>query len=81
VNHGKPDCVDLLGAGEIDMVVNTTAGPQEIKDSFSIRRTALLRGISYFTTLRGAQAAVAAISAMRTDANEVRSLQEYHGHG
>ncbi len=81
VNEGKPDCVDLLGAGAIDVVVNTTAGPQEIQDSFSIRRTALTRGISYFTTLRGAQAAVAAISAARADASEVRSLQEYHRHG
>ncbi|HKA88793.1 MAG TPA: carbamoyl-phosphate synthase large subunit [Haliangiales bacterium] len=81
VNEGKPDCVDLLAAGEIDMVVNTTAGPQEIKDSFSIRRTALTRGISYFTTLRGAQAAVAAIAAERAGAADVRSLQEYHRHG
>ena len=81
VDEGSPHCVDLMLAGQIDMVVNTTAGPQEVRDSFSIRRTALLRGISYFTTIRGAQAAVAAISAARGGGPEVRSLQEYHRHG
>jgi carbamoyl-phosphate synthase large subunit len=60
------------------MVVNTTAGVRELKDSFSLRRTALQRGISYFTTLRAAWAAAEGIAAQRGGPPAVRSLQEYH---
>ncbi len=60
VKEGRPHVVDALVNGEIDLVVNTTIGAQSIRDSFSIRRTALLRRVPYFTTMSGAQAAVAA---------------------
>ena len=58
-------------------MVNTTAGKQDIEDSYSLRRTALTRGNSYFTTLRGAQAAAEAIAAFRVTPMGVRPLQEY----
>jgi carbamoyl-phosphate synthase large subunit len=80
VIEGRPHCVDRMVNGEIDLVVNTVAGAQETRDSFSLRRTALTRGIAYFTTLRGAQAAVDGIQATHTGCLEVvQSLQEYHG--
>ncbi len=80
VHEGRPHCVDEMVSGEIDFVVNTTEGAEEIRDSFSLRRTALQRGISYFTTIRGAEAALAGISAMRGSAASAspRTLQEYH---
>jgi carbamoyl-phosphate synthase large subunit len=78
VLEGRPHCVDQMMSGEIDLVVNTTAGPQEIRDSFSLRRTALARGISYFTTVRAAQAAVSGIASTRARAAGVHPLQEYH---
>jgi carbamoyl-phosphate synthase large subunit len=78
VGEGRPHCVDAMTNGEIAFVVNTTEGAAEIRDSFSLRRTALLRGISYFTTMRGAAAALSAIVAMRGAAAGVRPLQEYH---
>ncbi len=78
VHQGSPHCVDRMLAGEIHMVVNTTAGARELKDSFSLRRTALQRGISYFTTIRAAQAAADGIAAQRGGPAAVRSLQEYH---
>ena len=51
--------------------------PQAIKDSFPIRRNALLKGIPYYTTLSAARAAVGAIAELRAGKMTVRSLQEY----
>jgi carbamoyl-phosphate synthase large subunit len=78
VQEGRPHCVDHMENGEIHLVVNTTGGAQEVKDSYSIRRTALNRGIAYFTTIRGAQAAAAGIEASQKARLGVRPLQNYH---
>jgi len=77
VREGRPHCVDRMLDGDIHLVMNTTAGAQAIKDSFDIRRTALVRGIPYYTTLSAAKAAVGAIAELRSGRIEVRSLQEY----
>jgi carbamoyl-phosphate synthase large subunit len=79
VREGRPHCVDRILDGDIHLVVNTTAGAQAIKDSFPIRRTTLLRGIPYYTTLSAARAMVGAIAQLRAGRMNVRSLQEYHG--
>jgi carbamoyl-phosphate synthase large subunit len=77
VREGRPHCVDRMLDGDVHLVMNTTAGIQAIKDSFDIRRTALVRGIPYYTTLSAAKAAVGAIAELRSGHMEVRSLQEY----
>jgi carbamoyl-phosphate synthase large subunit len=78
VNEGRPHCVDAMKNGEVQLVFNTTFGAQEMKDSFSLRRTALMREIPYFTTLAAARAAASAITALARNAIAVRSLQEYN---
>jgi carbamoyl-phosphate synthase large subunit len=78
VIEGRPHCVDRIVNGEIALVVNTTAGAQEIRDSFSLRRSALQKSVSYFTTMRAAVAAVEGIARMRARAAGVVPLQEYH---
>ena len=78
VLEGRPHCVDAIVNGEIAMVVNTTVGAQAIRDSFSIRRTALTRDVPYFTTMAAARAAAQAIAALKRGQLDVRSLQEYH---
>jgi carbamoyl-phosphate synthase large subunit len=78
VKQGRPHCVDAIVNGEIVMVVNTTVGGQAIRDSFSIRRTALIKDVPYFTTVAAARAAALAIAALRRGGLDVRSLQEYH---
>ncbi len=78
VRDGQPHCVDEIQAGTIVLVVNTVGNEAERADSFSIRRTALQRGVPYFTTVRAARAAAAALLAMRGHPLDVRSLQEYH---
>jgi carbamoyl-phosphate synthase large subunit len=78
VQEGRPHCVDMIVSGEFAMVVNTTTGSQAIKDSFSLRRSALNKDVPYFTTLAAARAAATAIGALKKGRFEVRSLQEYH---
>ena len=79
VTDGEPGhVVDQMEAGEVQFVLNTTAGRQSIKDSYSIRRTALLRNIFYCTTLAAGQAAIRAIRILRENEYSVRSLQDYH---
>ena len=78
VMEGRPHCVDAMESGEIQLVVNTTEGRQAIEDSHSLRRAALLSRISYFTTMRAAQAAADAIAAQARDGLRVAPLQSYH---
>lgn len=78
VLEGHPHCVDSMVNGEVQLVINTTEGKQAVLDSHSLRRTALTTGISYFTTIRGAKAALSAIAATSTDELRVQALQRYH---
>ena len=77
VLEGRPHVVDALKNGEIQLVFNTTDGPQALQDSRSLRRTALLHKVPYYTTLAGAIAAAEGIKAYRGGDLEVRSLQSY----
>jgi carbamoyl-phosphate synthase large subunit len=80
VREGRPHCVDKIIDGEIQVVINTTQGAEAIKDSFSLRRTALMRGLPYYTTMSGARAAVGAIAKLQAGSMTVCSLQEFqHG--
>ena len=63
--------------GDVQLVINTTQGTESIRDSFSLRRTALMRGIPYYTTVSAARATVAAIGKLRSGEMTVRSLQEF----
>jgi len=79
VHEGSVHTVDLIEAGEVDVVMNTVApDPKSVADSKSMRRAALLRGIPYFTTLAAMRAAAGAIHGLRQESIGVRSLQEIH---
>ena len=78
VKQGRPHIVDHLKNGEVQLVINTTFGKKEIAQSYSIRRTALLNNVPYFTTLAGAVAGVGAIEALVRSGLEVKALQSYY---
>ena len=80
VIEGRPHCVDAILNGDIALVVNTTVGAAAIRDSFSIRRTALVKDVPYFTTMAAARCAALAIAALMRGRGDldVRALQEYH---
>ncbi|MGY8985986.1 MAG: carbamoyl-phosphate synthase large subunit [Sphingomonadales bacterium] len=77
VGEGRPNIVDAMKSNNIDLVLNTTEGKKSIIDSYSLRRTALMEGIPYYTTLTGSQAAVKALRTIKSGNLEVASLQSY----
>ncbi len=77
VMEGQPHIVDAVINGEIDLMINTTRGPQAIADSTSIRRMALTHKLPYYTLLTAARAGVQAIRSMQTHEISVAPLQRY----
>ena len=77
VLEGRPNIVDAMKNGDVQLVFNTTEGKQSVEDSFSLRRTALMMKIPYYTTAAGALAAAQAIEALAKGELEVRPLQSY----
>ena len=75
VHEGRPHIVDEMKNGYLQLVFNTTSGKQSLKDSFSLRRTALTQKIPYFTTAAAARASVEAIKDLSKGDYEVESLQ------
>ena len=78
VKEGRPHCVDAIKNNQITLVFNTTFGTQSIIDSFSIRRSALMHNVAYFTTVAGIQAAADGILAMKRESLDVTPIQEYY---
>jgi carbamoyl-phosphate synthase large subunit len=77
VLEGSPHIVDSMINGEIDLVINTTEGAKSIADSFSIRQTALMNKIPYYTTIAGASAVAQGIAALQANQISVKPIQEY----
>ncbi len=77
VIEGRPNAVDAMLSGEIQLIINTAEGTNSIKDSFSLRQTALLNKIPYYTTLQGAKAATLGIKAIKEEIINVKSIQSY----
>ncbi len=78
VAQGRPHIVDHIIDGEIALIFNTTEGWQSLKDSESIRRSALMHKVPSYTTATASVAAVEAIAALRNEPLEVRPLQDYY---
>jgi carbamoyl-phosphate synthase large subunit len=79
VAEGRPHIVDRIIDGDLALIFNTTEGWQSLKDSQSIRASALHAKVPYFTTAAASVAAVEAIAALRGAKLDVRSLQSYYG--
>jgi carbamoyl-phosphate synthase large subunit len=77
VLEGRPHIVDAMKNGDVQLVFNTTADKQSLLDSFSLRRTALMMRIPYYTTASGALACAKAIAAVKDGSLDVRPLQSY----
>jgi carbamoyl-phosphate synthase large subunit len=79
VHEGRPNILDLLLSGDIQLLLNTPLGKHAQQDDYMIRRAAITRGVAYTTTLSAASAATDAIMALRSRRLTVRSLQERQG--
>jgi carbamoyl-phosphate synthase large subunit len=76
VREGRPHIVDMIKNDEFDLIVNTTEGKQAVRESRSIRREAVARKITYYTTLPGALATCDALDHL--EEVEVNRLQDLH---
>jgi carbamoyl-phosphate synthase large subunit len=76
VNEGRPNTVDMIKNGQIQLIINTTIGTKAISDSFTMRRAALQNRVPYYTTMAGARAACFALGEL--DAGDVSCLQDLH---
>ncbi|NLE92100.1 MAG: carbamoyl-phosphate synthase large subunit [Elusimicrobia bacterium] len=77
IAEGRPNVLDLMKDGKIQMVINTPSGRTPRQDEVKIRSHVVLYNIPYTTTISGAQATVNGISALSKKGLSVRSLQEY----
>jgi carbamoyl-phosphate synthase large subunit len=76
VREGRPHIVDMIKNDEFAMIVNTTEGKTAIRESNSIRKEAVHKRVTYYTTLAGALATCEALEHL--DAVEVNRLQDLH---
>jgi carbamoyl-phosphate synthase large subunit len=78
INEGRPNILDLMKDGKIQMVINTPSGRIPRQDEIKIRSQVILYNIPYTTTIFGAQATVNGIEMLIKKDLGVKSLQEYH---
>ena len=78
VAEGSPHVVEFIKDGKIDMVINTTENKQAIKDSFTIRRTAVDLNVPYFTNLRSAKILYKSLISLKNSEIPVKAIQNHH---
>jgi len=75
VHEGKPHIVDMIKNKEINLIINTTEGKQSIQESFSIRAEAVIKNVTYYTSL---EAAIATIDSFDYFNNiDINKIQNY----
>jgi carbamoyl-phosphate synthase large subunit len=77
IDEGRPDPIDVIKNGRIQLVINTPSGMIPRQDENKIRAAAYANNVCIMTTLAGAQAAVAGIKAMKKNSLAPRPLQTY----
>ena len=78
VNEGRPNIVDLIKSGKVDLILNTPLGKDSFFDERAIRRAAMQHKIPCITTLSGGSAVASGIAALQQSKIDVKCLQEYH---
>ncbi|HYV98228.1 MAG TPA: carbamoyl-phosphate synthase large subunit [Gemmatimonadaceae bacterium] len=78
VGAGRPDGVDLIKNGTVQLLINTPVGERAQRDDYTLRQAAIGAKLPYTTTLSAARAAVDAIEAQHERGFDVCSLQQWH---
>ena len=78
IYEGRPNGVDLMLNGEIQLLINTPLGKESQRDDYTMRQAAIAHRVAYTTTLSAANAASDAILSLRSRPAAVLSLQEWH---
>ncbi len=80
LHEGRPDMLDLITNGKIDLIINTPIGQQEKTDDSYLRKAAIKKKVPYMTTMAAAKATVSGILYLKGhESSEVKSLQSLHG--
>ncbi|HET6200615.1 MAG TPA: hypothetical protein VFD93_09785, partial [Candidatus Acidoferrales bacterium] len=77
VHEGRPNCLDMIVNGDVQLLVNTPLGKHAQWDDYTLRQAAIRNRVAYTTTLSAASAASDAILSLRSRPASVRSLQEW----
>jgi carbamoyl-phosphate synthase large subunit len=77
VHEGRPNCLDLILNGDVQLLVNTPLGKHAQRDDYTMRQAAIRNRVAYTTTLSAASAACDAILSLKSRPATVRSLQEW----
>jgi carbamoyl-phosphate synthase large subunit len=77
VHEGRPNCLDMILNGDVQLLVNTPLGKHAQWDDYTLRQAAIRNRVAYTTTLSAASAASDAILSLRSRKSAVRSLQEW----
>ena len=79
IDEGRPNVLDVISNGKVDLIVNTPVGKKGATDDSYIRKAAIKNKISYMTTMAAAKATVEGIKAVKNgQVLPVKSLQEFH---
>ncbi len=78
LHEGRPNIVDAVKNGDIQLVINTPAGRNSKYDDSYIRIMAIQQKVSYITSMAAARASIEGIEAVKRNAIEPKALQEYH---
>ena len=79
IDEGRPNVLDVISNGKIDLIVNTPIGKKGASDDSYIRKAAIKNRVAYMTTMAAAKATVEGIKAVKNgEVLPVKSLQEFH---
>jgi carbamoyl-phosphate synthase large subunit len=78
MQEGRPNILDAIKKGEIQLLINTPAGKMSQTDDSYIRKAAIKYKIPYITTVAAAVASAKGIEAVQKGKGKIKSLQEYH---
>lgn len=78
IHEGRPNIIDKIKNGEIQLIINTPDDEQSGHDDSYIRKAAIKHKITYITTMSAANAAMKGIEARKKGIWQIKSLQEYH---
>lgn len=80
LQEGRPNMLDLITNGSIDLIINTPVGQERKADDSYLRKAAIKKKIPYMTTMAAAKATVSGILSLKNHgSSEVQSLQKLHG--
>ena len=79
LQEGRPDMLDLITNGDVDLVINTPIGKEAQEDDSYLRKAAIKAKVPYMTTIAAAKATISGIKSMKKPGcGSVKSLQELH---